>query len=451
MFSRQSYPDDSSEDHPIEPEADIAEEGERPTFADEESDVEVARPNVPGNPLIVPRTDHSISRRDIDPDALKVMYRLVRSGFQVFLVGGGVRDLLLGKRPKDFDISTDARPEVVRRLFRNSRIIGRRFRMNHVYFRGGKIIEVSTFRASSEEAPEEAGGEATLPSDNTFGNAETDAVRRDLTINGLFYDPATYCVIDYVGGLQDLRDGVVRIIGTPAIRFKQDPVRMIRAVRHAARTGFRIDDDTRSAICELADLISTAPKARVYDEFMRELRGGAAQKSIVLLFETGLLRSLMPELHVLMERGDETERALLNTTLQRIDARFSRGRELPACVLLLAVLIEQFAGFDGVSGENARSELRNKIGALFTPVGATKRDREEAEDVIVLAHQLFRGVDAPPEKKAKLRARPLFQLALLLLEFTVCNPEGKRAFDVWRAQLNVGRPRHGGDPRRRRR
>ncbi|MCB0309961.1 MAG: polynucleotide adenylyltransferase PcnB, partial [Bdellovibrionales bacterium] len=192
------------------------------------------------SPTIYSRSQHNISRSAIDKDALKIMYRLLRHNYEAFLVGGGVRDLLLEKEPKDFDISTDATPNQIRSLFRNCRIIGRRFKLAHIYFRGGKIIEVSTFR--DESAPIDVQDDEELrrygrdvKRDNRYGTAETDAFRRDITINGLFYDLSNFSVIDYVGGMSDLRAKIIRVIGNPDERFQEDPVRMLRVIRHAAR------------------------------------------------------------------------------------------------------------------------------------------------------------------------------------------------------------------------
>src|SRR5512140_2246225 len=227
-------------------------------------------------PTVVARADHSLSRRDIDPDALKVLYRLKDANYIAYLVGGSVRDLLLGRRPKDFDLGTSAHPYQVKRLFRNCWIIGRRFRLAHVKF-GTKIIEVATFRRQlppigDESGPEPvdadfAGSDPRAPGvdnrqgtdlmsprdllihhDNTFGTPEEDAFRRDFTVNALFYDIATFSVVDYVGGLEDLNERVIRTIGEPGLRFREDPVRMLRAVAQAARLGFTIDRDTVEAI-----------------------------------------------------------------------------------------------------------------------------------------------------------------------------------------------------------
>jgi len=243
------------------------------------------------SPRIIPRPKHRISRKNIDKDALKVLYRLHRSGFLAYMVGGGVRDLLLGWKPKDYDLATDARPSQVRRLFRNSRIIGRRFRLVQVFFAGNKTIEVSTFRRRSEYTTEEPG---LVRNENTFGSPAEDAFRRDLTINGLFYDISNFSIIDYVRGVDDLQNRIIRAIGDPNVRFVEDPVRMFRTVRHAARTGFEIESKSYGAVQRHSDKIWNCPISRVRDEFMRELREGSARPSISLLAKPGLLFSLFP-------------------------------------------------------------------------------------------------------------------------------------------------------------
>src|SRR6476646_6245338 len=195
-------------------------------------------------PRIRPRSQHPISRKQIDPDALKVLYRLSAAGYKAYLVGGSVRDLLLGRTPKDFDIGTDAHPQAVRRLFRNCRMIGRRFRLAHILFANGKVVEVATFRRPPAPAAEGKGPELLPTEDNTFGTPREDAYRRDFTINGLFYDIATYAVIDHVGGLDDLAAGLIRTIGDPDIRFQEDPVRLLRAIKFAARLSFGFEPAT---------------------------------------------------------------------------------------------------------------------------------------------------------------------------------------------------------------
>ncbi len=278
--------------------------------------------------LVIPRAEHPISRQKISPEALKVLYRLYRSGYKAYLVGGSVRDLLLKRRPKDFDVVTDAHPRQIKELFRNSRIIGRRFRVVQVVFGKDQVVEVSTFRRrpepaelaaenaaapAAEETPEAgeavedlvkdpAGNEAaarpqrTIIDENAFGTEEEDALRRDITINGLFYDISTFSVIDYVGGLSDLHNEIIRTIGDPDERFKEDPVRIIRAVRHAARTGFAIEPRTLAAIRRRHCLLPTCAPARVLEEFLRELRGGCSYESFSRMRETTVLRTLFPHI-----------------------------------------------------------------------------------------------------------------------------------------------------------
>jgi poly(A) polymerase len=241
-------------------------------------------------PRILQRPEHTVSRKDIDPDALKVLYRLKNHGFLAYLVGGGVRDLLVGRKPKDFDIGTSAHPQQVKKLFRNCFIVGRRFRLCHVRF-GRKVIEVSTFRrqAAAEE------GDTLIRRDNTFGTPEEDAFRRDFTVNALFYDIATFAVIDYVAGLEDLQRRTIRTIGDPVVRFQEDPVRMLRAVALAARLGFTIERDTLEAIRALRGEIVKSSPARLLDEIYKILRQGASRKTFEMLHQVGLLAYLLPE------------------------------------------------------------------------------------------------------------------------------------------------------------
>src|SRR5256712_7360849 len=259
-------------------------------------------------PRVIPRAEHTISRRDIDPDALKVLYRLRQFNHTAYLVGGSVRDLLIGRRPKDFDIGTSAHPYQVKKLFRNCWTIGRRFRLAHVKF-GQKVIEVATFRrqvAPGEEVvqdgvpapdPKTPEGEHLIHHDNTFGTPEEDAFRRDFTINALFYDIATYSVIDYVGGLDDLRAAVVRSIGNPDVRLREDPVRMIRAIALAARLDFTIEPMLVDAIRTHRREIAKSSQPRLLEEYYKILRAGSAERAFRGLAEVGLLEPISSELH----------------------------------------------------------------------------------------------------------------------------------------------------------
>jgi poly(A) polymerase len=259
-------------------------------------------------PKILPRTEHTLSRRDIDPDALKVLYRLRQAEHIAYLVGGSVRDLLLGRRPKDFDIGTSAHPSQVKKLFRNCWIIGRRFRLAHVKF-GTKIIEVATFRrqlAPGEEvvaegvpAPDPATpeGRHLVHHDNTFGTPEEDAFRRDFTVNALAYNIEDFSIIDYVGGLDDLAARVVRSIGDPEVRIHEDPVRMLRAVALAARLDFTIDPPLEDAIRKHRGEIARSSLPRLIEEYYKILRAGSSERTFRALHDIGLLEPLSAELH----------------------------------------------------------------------------------------------------------------------------------------------------------
>jgi len=434
---------------------------------------------LPGNPRIIEREEHSVSRKRIDPDCLKVMTRLLRHGHRAFLVGGGVRDLLLGKAPKDFDISTDARPETVRALFRNSRIIGRRFRINHVYFTGNKIFEVSTFRATGEADPRGEG--LPIRSDNTYGDPQSDAFRRDLTINGLFYDLANFSVIDYVGGVNDLEAGIIRVIGEPEVRFTEDPVRMIRAVRHAARTGFKIEEKTYRAICEQKHLLKLASPARVFEEFVRELQGGVARESLRLLSDTGLLPFLLPPLAERLENSGATAACTLEFTLSQIDEARKAGRELPLAVLFASLFIGNlpqgfFSGqvsremeedmevlwsLDPLSapaqtshltdGRKLRpSSLHKCVELLFKPLGVPKKERERIPQ-IVAGRCLLVALHQDGGDERAIMSKSYFMDSLALLELTAHETHLRESAKYWRERADDPSHNPGSRSRHRRR
>jgi poly(A) polymerase len=293
-------------------------------------------------PQIRPRSEHPISRRQIDPDALKVLYRLSGAGFKAYLVGGSVRDLLLSRVPKDFDVGTDAHPQAVRRLFRNCRLIGRRFRLAHILFPGGKVVEVATFRRRPPQI-DPGGADLLMTEDNTFGTPREDALRRDFTINGLFYDIADFSVIDYVGGFEDLGAGLIRTIGDPDIRFREDPVRMLRAVEFASRLGFAISPDAYEAILVHRKEIAKSAPPRVTEELAQSLRGGHALPTFLLLREVGLLDVLLPELaRTLREFDPEHPHGaghLFWALLDVLDAERRRGQAFDDAVLFALMML----------------------------------------------------------------------------------------------------------------
>ncbi len=343
-------------------------------------------------PKVYPRNDHCVSRADIDTDALKIMYRLVRHGYKAYLVGGGVRDLLLGKKPKDFDIATDATPRKIKNLFRNCRIIGRRFKLAHVYFRNQKIIEVSTFRDVSTtpsqdtlEVPETI---ETNAHDNTYGTPATDAHRRDLTINALFYELSTFSIIDYVGGMQDLQSKTIRIIGDPEVRFQEDPVRMLRAVRHAARAGFEIEKQSYKAITQHHELLTTASQVRVYEEFKRDLSGGAALPTLRLLQQTGLLEHLLPEL-LLNNSALLLKDSYFSTVVERMDSYLRCTKiddPLTSILGLFAIFLVAYPSSEEQLFEQEldREELIDHLKSCFIKLMVPRKERERIDDLLAL-------------------------------------------------------------------
>lgn len=243
---------------------------------------------------VIPRDAHTVSRRDISPNALRVLYRLREAGFGAYLVGGAVRDMLVGRHPKDFDVATDATPEQVRQLFRNCRLIGRRFRLAHVVF-GREIIEVATFRANTVDDDVQAHEVEAIVRDNVYGSIDDDAVRRDFTANALYYSIEDFSIRDYVGGFDDVQRRVLRLIGDPERRYREDPVRMLRAVRLAAKLGFTIDEATAEPIPRLASLLREAAPARLFEECLKLFLSGHAVASFEGLERHGLLEALVPE------------------------------------------------------------------------------------------------------------------------------------------------------------
>lgn len=274
----------------------------------------------------------------IDQDAAKVVKRLTKAGYEAYLVGGCVRDLLLGKSPKDFDVATSARPDAVRDLFRNSRIIGRRFRLVHVLYADGKVIETATFRRNPTES--DKSDDLLIRDDNTFGRADEDAARRDFTINALFYDLDSSTVLDWCGGMADIAARSVRTIGDPVIRFKEDPVRMLRAIKFSARLDLGIEPETYHALVQCRGTLAMAARPRLFEEVLRLLRGGAAHRSVWLMWETGILDVLLPELSAYLfdvrESDDRVWRLL--DQIDRLTAR--PGKDVDDIVLITLLLLE---------------------------------------------------------------------------------------------------------------
>lgn len=299
------------------------------------------------SPRVFPRDEHPISRANISPNALKVLYRLREAGYQAFLVGGAVRDLLLGVSPKDFDVATNAHPDQVKQLFRNCRLIGRRFHLAHVRF-GQEIIEVATFRAahtaidednSVDEGHRVLDASGRILRDNLYGTIDEDVWRRDFTANALYYNINDFSVWDYVGGVEDARARVLRLIGDPETRYREDPVRILRAIRFAAKLGFTIHPDTQAPIPKLAWMLDGVPPARLFDEANKLFLAGNASRSFELLHEMGITEHLFPDLAVaLAEAPDGPAAKLLRLGLQGTDERVRAGKPVTPSFLFAVLL-----------------------------------------------------------------------------------------------------------------
>ena len=396
-----------------------------------------------GDPVIVERAAHSLSRSQIDPDALKVLYRLHQNSYVAYLVGGSVRDLLLGRRPKDFDIGTSAHPYQVKRLFKNCWVIGRRFRLAHVRF-GMKTIEVATFRrkvtaeelAAAEEAaaeqretPEEGNaGPGLIHRENTFGTPEEDAFRRDFTINALFYDIGTFSIIDYTGGLEDLRAGIVRSIGDPAERFHEDPVRMLRAIAMAARLGFTIDAPIDNAIGNGRAEIARSAPARLIEEFYKLLRSGASEQAFRMMAERRLLE---PIAHDLQKGSGER----LWQSLAAVDAYRKRHEDTPDtlsnAILLGSLLVP--LGMSGHPRQPAGTELEKEPRLTLGMLPLARRDVERFRQIMGLQRRLLDARLSPRARRALMHRGP-FREALTWLAIHGQAPE---AVEHWRGFIEA--------------
>jgi poly(A) polymerase len=287
--------------------------------------------------VILSRGEHGISRNHIDSNALKVLYRLHKEGYQACLVGGAVRDLLLGLKPKDFDVATDATPDEVNKLFRNCRLIGRRFRLAHVHF-GRQIIEVATYRANhdlSQSGVQDESGR--IVRDNVFGGLADDVWRRDFTANALYYDISNFSVIDFVGGYKDIKRQRLCLIGDVETRYREDPVRMLRALRFSAKLGFEIEEKSKTPIYSLGHLLADIPAARLYEEVLKLFHSGHAVRSFELLLEFDVLKYLFPEAAKSIEQ-DEAVKQMLIIAMKNTDDRIQKDMRVTPAFLFAALL-----------------------------------------------------------------------------------------------------------------
>jgi len=397
-----------------------------------------------------PLEHHKLSVDKIDKDALYVMEKLQANGYVAYLVGGSVRDLLLNRKPKDFDISTSAQPEEIKKLFRSCILIGKRFRLAHIRF-GRKILEVSTFRAGDVEA------DTLITRDNTWGSPEQDVLRRDFTINGLFYDSSTQTIIDYVGGMPDIEKKHLRTIGQPFIRFRQDPVRMIRLLKFQARFGFTVDQEARIALLENRAEITKSSPARILEELLRMLESGTASPFLRLMAEHGLLQLILPMIGSFMETEEGEE---ILSYLQEVDTTFhSLDKPLLQRSILMSCLVYPIFQ-KRIKERFAEREKLPHLGEIFAEANTLvhetfhaflhipKRLRAGIVSILTTQYRL-----TPLEKKSFRRIRiphdPDFPLALQFLELRSClEPALQKIYEEWSAAFTSPQP---SPPSRRRR
>jgi len=385
---------------------------------------------------IIPRDRHVISRKNISKAALRVLYRLHDAGYAAYLVGGAVRDLLLGLQPKDFDVATDATPDEVKKLFRNCRLIGRRFRLAHVVF-GPEIIEVATFRGTGEE-----GGEGDrrivdgrIVRDNIWGTIEEDAIRRDFRVNAMYYDISDFSVRDYVGGMQDLDDRVLRLIGDPEVRYHEDPVRMLRAARLAAKLGMRIDGAAAAPFEALGPLLADAAPARLFDESLKMFLSGNGLKSFRMLEQCGLLKFLFPATARALKRGDAALRSLVEQGLANTDARIGEGKSVTPAFLFAVLLWGEVrdeahhAIARGLDGDDAWAHAASKVvGEQCQRVAIPRRFTFTMEEIWSLQPR-FEQVQR--KRVFRLMAHPRFRAAFDFLLLRADESPAMRELGQW--------------------
>jgi poly(A) polymerase len=358
----------------------------------------------------------------IDEDALKVVRRLHHFGYEAYLVGGCVRDLLLGRKPKDFDVATSADPNQIRQVFRNCRLIGRRFRLAHIYFFGGKVVETSTFRANPLDEMDDLPKDLLISQDNVFGTSQEDARRRDFTVNALFYDPQTGRVVDHVGGRADLEARVIRTIGEPDVRLREDPVRILRAVKFASRLGFSLDPITREAMARHAAEITRCAAPRVLEEIYRLLASGSARRAFELLLELNIVPALIPEVAPALgfvveggpppaENGEVLCQEIL-AVLDALDACKERGVEPSHALSLGALLLRLYARLQ-THGQDANKWLDDVSMSLVTRLRLTRRDRERVRLLLHTQRHLTPDRRRGGAARATVRRGPFLEALLL--------------------------------------
>lgn len=391
-----------------------------------------------------------IAALEIDLNAIWVVRRLRAKGYEAYLTGGCVRDLLLGKHPKDFDVATNAKPEEVKRIFRNCRLIGRRFLLAHVFFPGGKIIETATFRTNPTDLQEDMPEDLLVMQDNVYGNIEEDAKRRDLTINGLFYDPVGGKVIDYVGGRADLEAKLIRTIGDPEIRFREDPVRILRAIKFASRLGFEIEENTLAAMRRHVGEIPRCAPARLQEEMLRLLTSGHAKTALTMCRDIGVLEVLMPEivesLNQELEAKDASALPVLErqdywfALLQALDAVTERATEISTPVAFSLLLMPGYFALEK-SIQNERNWIDKLCVNWAQRIRLARHDQDRIRSLLSTLELLS---SAAIEQKTSYHVvrKPWFCEALLLYILHLqAKGESLESVGVWKALAEkIGKP-----------
>lgn len=396
-------------------------------------------------PILLQRPDHCVSRKDISDPALKVLRRLRKHGFIAYLAGGAVRDLLLGRKPKDFDVVTDAHLHEIKRTFRNCRLIGRRFRLAHIYFHG-EVIEVSTFRCTVDPESEETHGAAharhkdgMILRDNVFGTPEEDALRRDFTVNALFYDSKSFHIIDYAGGLKDIEARVIRSIGDPMVRYNEDPVRMIRAARFAGTLGFDIEKKTYDAMVASRDQLAKASPSRLYEEIQKLFLCRYSVAVYQILDQTGLFRILFPDFgRFLDERPAEKE------WVSRVMAQLDIWRKADKTVtpgLMLALMFgryhEYLSSAAVAQGHSETKALRDVVHRHMTSLRQRINVPRQVSDRILAIMTLQPALKKIPCKRVtRLRQRPCFLDGFIYFKLSIRHEgSGQEALDWWQEHV----------------
>lgn len=409
-------------------------------------------------PQKIPKSIHGIELESFDPDAIKVLQKLKEAGHIAYLVGGCVRDLLLKKRPKDFDISTSAKPEEIKKLFKTCILIGKRFRLAHLRFGRNKILEVSTFRSGDTE------NDALITRDNLWGTEEEDVLRRDFTINGLFYDCATETIIDYVGGYVDLQSHCLKTIGQPYVRFKQDPVRMIRCLKFQARFDLKIDDETKQALVECRKEIVKSAQARILEELLKMLESGSAKPFFELMSKFGLLEMLLPTVAHCLEHAEGAE---IYGLLEQVDLYVKEGayhrlsRSFVLCSIIYTILHQHL--MTHVNTQDApfhlgvvQSECHFMIEQIFKPFfHLPKKMKAKMSSILTLQYKLT-PINKKLAKKPRIPKAPEFSLALDFLRLrSNIDSELYAVWKLWNHAFELAPPpketKKRSQPRKRRR